>query len=245
MGKGGLHLLNYTLILLLKHFGKLALSNPSLAVNTVVLYMVDEEQTQHLDALGIKVTLTLNVTFDGLTYLYTTHRVFRYFAHCVSLVQHQAVEEGHSASPSVYLLDHIILFILCQLTTLLVEVEALASQFGELSHRASATQRVEAQASLRVLALLHHNLVEVDIAIGRRATHLTDTLDFDFLDELFVVSIDGIEAKHHVHHLTVRSRIEQREERIEAFQSCACGIAGCLAQYRLWLVDNHDGIGLC
>ena len=84
--KGGLHLLDHTDILLFKHFGKLAIAFAFLAVEAIVLYMVNKEQAQHLNPLRIELSFALDVALDGFAYLHATHRVFGHFAHSIAFM---------------------------------------------------------------------------------------------------------------------------------------------------------------
>ena len=106
------------MIFFLEHLSKLTFAIIALVVCTIVLDMVDEEQTQHLNPFGEQLAFTLKMCLDGLTYLYPAHRVFRNLTLRISLIECHAVEEFQAACPSVDTLHHVIVTILCHLSAL-------------------------------------------------------------------------------------------------------------------------------
>ena len=176
----------------------------------------------------------------GFPYLYAPYQVL---VHCpcgVALMQHQAVEKSHRPCQSVDALYLISVLIFSQSLTLVEEVVAVAHQFHTLP-RACGGLHVVANPCLGV-ALANHYAVEINKAVGGSCPHLPDAPHLDFLHQLAVVCVDGIQTEHHILYvvLPVRCAVKHLKQRIELRYALSRCVAPVGTKHALRFVDNHN-----
>ena len=196
VGERGHKFLHGARVFLLKHLGELALPAVALVVDAVAVNMVDEEERQHLDALGEELALVLQVGLDGFAYLVAAHDVVVGSPHHVALVQRQSVEQMHGARQSVDAFNDVVVPVLVQSAALGQQVVAVAHHFHRLAHAVGGLL-VETDAC-HGIALRYDDLVEVDVAVGGGAAQLVNAAHLNLLHQFAVVGVDGVEAEHHV-----------------------------------------------
>ena len=205
--------------------------------------MVDEEQRQHLDVLGIQLALALDVLADGLTYLVAADNILCSLANHLSRFQGLTIDEMDFLRSSINAVNDEAVTVLLQSATLLIEVEAIADDFRLLGHRATLAHHVVVDACLWV-AGRDDNLFEIDIAVGGCRAFLLHTDHLNLLHQVLVVSIHSIETIHHIGDviLAMGGTVEELEERIEQLQALACLVRLVGTEHALRLVDDHDGV---
>ena len=196
VGERGHQFLHGTHILLLKHLGELALPAVALVVDAVAVHMVDEEERQHLDALGEELALALQMGLDGLAYLVAAHDAVVGSPNDVALVQRESIEQMHGARQSVDALNDVVVLVFVQSAALCQQVVAVAHHLHRLPHAVGGLL-VETDACHGV-ALRYDDLVEVDVAVGGGAAQLVYAAHLNLLHQFAVVGVDGVEAEHHV-----------------------------------------------
>ena len=109
--------------------------------------MVDKEQWQHFDTASEKLAFTLQMGFDGFSYLIAAENLLIHAAHHLTGMKRQSVEEMHGVGQSVYTFHFKVIGIFLQTAALLFEVEALIHQANGLAC-ATGCLDIEAQSSL-------------------------------------------------------------------------------------------------
>ena len=166
--------------------------------------MVDEEEAEHLYLLRKQHPFPFEMSLDGFPYLYSPYQVLVHSSGGIAFMQHQSIEESHSSCPAVDTLNLVSVSIFLQTLTLIVEVIAVLHQFQALSYSCGSLHFI-AYPCLRI-ALAQHYAVEIHKTVGGCRSHLTDTSHLDFLHQLAVVSVDGIQSEHHVLYVVLSMR---------------------------------------
>ena len=118
----GLHLCHHLAVCFFEHLGELALASTFRAIGTVVLNMVNKEETEDLDTLEEEGTLTLKVGADGFLYLDTAHNILADLADSISFVEFQTIEKTDGTFYAIDAFYNEVLFVLGETTRLLIEV---------------------------------------------------------------------------------------------------------------------------
>ena len=133
--------------------------------------MIDEEETENLDSLEEKGTLTFEMGADGFLDLDTAHDILADLADSISFVEFQTIEETDGAFYAIDALYNEVVFVFSKMTRLVVEVNTFLDKHAFVPCGASGSHRIKADACLRV-AFADYDLLKIDIAVCGGAAYL-------------------------------------------------------------------------
>ena len=212
-----------------------------------------KKKAQALDAAAEQRLLLLQVAQDRLAYLYALHVVGGGVAIDLAdvdapVVPDGAIQEAHVARASVLGRDHTVVAARYGAAAVrfelrrsadVVDAVALAKARGLLAHRSIRTHVLELNHSLRCTILAHHDVAQVQVAVGSAHVLEGEALHLDALDEFLVVGVQSVQGIHQVVLLFVSCRIVQHEQRVEAGDALL-GRASLLS-HLLGLIADDDG----
>ena len=242
--KGWHKFLQSSLVFLLKYLGILSFLCSVLVIDTVILYMVNKEQRQHLDMLGKQLAFPFQMRLNCFTNLHTAHQIFVGSSHHFSLLQCQAVQEMNCAGQAINAVYHIVVIVFMQSAALFFQVEMFIYQTQHLARTVGRFYVKPDTGSW--ISLADNNFIQKYITVGCCRPHLVYATHFYLLHQFLVEGIDGIKTEHEVIDVifAVRSTVKQFEERMKELDTLTGGILLVCSQHTLRLVDNQDRVGL-
>ena len=155
----------------------------------------------------------------------------------LSGIELQSIQESDRVVPTIDVGDNVAVIIFLQAVGLIQQVGRSPQLFHD-SPRPDCSLDFKSNAGSRGFVFIEVDALQIHIPIGGSGAGKGDTQCGDFLHQMLVVGVHGIQAVHHVIFFLVGGGVAQSEQGAELFQA----LLGLFTFHALRLIDDQNGI---